>query len=117
MSASSFIHSKIIFVISRVPTFIFAECVLSYIESKFTDALLKNIADSFDIAFMSSYEMFNPTDAFGKMMLKNFERKGCPLMGLTSYPTLDSQRQRLSSLGYTRVEVHNMLEIYNKYTD
>lgn len=45
------------------------------------------------------------------------QRKGCPLMGLPSYPTLDSQRERLSRLGYNRNEVYNMLDIYNKFTD
>jgi hypothetical protein len=27
-----------------------------------------------------NYEMFNPLDQFGKMMTKNFEAKGCPLV-------------------------------------
>jgi len=36
------------------------------------------------------YEMFNPNDPFGKMMVKNFELKGCPLIGIFEYPTMDS---------------------------
>jgi len=59
--------------LNSLPTFIFAECVLSYIESKYTDELLSSIASSFDICYVSSYEMYNPNDPFGKMMVKNFE--------------------------------------------
>ncbi|KAL4463936.1 hypothetical protein ABPG74_005873 [Tetrahymena malaccensis] len=100
-----------------VPTFIFAECVMTYIESKYTDELLKSIASTFDLVYFSSYEMFNPNDPFGKMMVKNFDRKGCPLVGIHDYPTLDSQHQRLAKLGFNTNEVYHMLDIYNKFTD
>lgn len=54
-------------------TFIFAECVLSYIEGKYTDALLAKIVSLFDLTYVANYEMFNPSDGFGRMMIKNFE--------------------------------------------
>ncbi|EWS72250.1 leucine carboxyl methyltransferase (macronuclear) [Tetrahymena thermophila SB210] len=100
-----------------VPTFIFAECVMTYIESKFSDELLKSIASTFDLAYFSSYEMFNPNDPFGKMMVKNFDRKGCPLVGIHDYPTIESQHERLTKLGFNTNEVYHMLDIYNKFTD
>ena len=55
------------------PTLLYAECVLSYIQSQPVDDLLKFIHDSFRLNWVFDYEMFNPNDRFGKMMVKNFE--------------------------------------------
>lgn len=59
--------------IIRLPTLIFAECVLTYIDvessSKFIGSLCKWFSD---LSFLN-YEMFNPNDQFGKMMVKNFQ--------------------------------------------
>ncbi|EGR27003.1 leucine carboxyl methyltransferase family protein, putative [Ichthyophthirius multifiliis] len=100
-----------------IPTFFFAECVFTYIETKHVDSLIKLIQDSFEVVYLASYEMMNPHDQFGKMMVKNFERKGCPLVGIFDYPDIKSQQQRLYNLGFQNVEVYSMLDVYNHYTD
>lgn len=57
----------------RLPTLIFAECVLAYIEGKFSNQLIEMFANKFPFLYFFDYEMFNPNDNFGKMMMKNFQ--------------------------------------------
>jgi len=46
---------------------------LAYIDGKTTDKLIDVLGKNFKILFLLDYEMFNPNDNFGKMMVKNFE--------------------------------------------
>ena len=69
-----------------VPTFFYAECVLSYINSDKVDELIGFINKTFNLAFVFDYEMYNPNDRFGQMMVKNFDKRGCPLIGIYKYP-------------------------------
>lgn len=70
------------------PTFFYAECVLSYIDADKIDNLLKFIQNSFSFAYFFDYEMYDPADRFGQMMVKNFDMMGCPLVGIYKYPNL-----------------------------
>lgn len=38
-------------------------------------------------------------------------------MGVSAYPTLKDQRERLARLGFDKIEVIDMLEVYQKHTD
>lgn len=73
---------------TSLPTFFYAECVLSYIEADLVDNLVSFIKEKFDLAFIFDYEMYNPNDRFGQMMVKNFKERGCPLIGMYKYPLL-----------------------------
>ena len=64
---------------------IFSECVLVYLEGKYTDKLIEVMANNFKILFLLDYEMFNPNDNFGKMMVKNFEVPICIIKNLLIY--------------------------------
>lgn len=44
------------------------------------------INQNFNLAFVFDYEMYNPHDRFGQMMVKNFDVRGCPLVGIYKYP-------------------------------
>jgi hypothetical protein len=63
----------------RAPTLIFTECVMAYITPPEIDALLKFLIEKFENFQFMDYEMFNGQDRFGKMMVKNFQERGCPL--------------------------------------
>lgn len=64
---------KVIFLqTKRVPTFVFAECVLAYLQAKESDAAIKFFTN-FDIVYFLNYEMMFLNDQFGKMMVKNFK--------------------------------------------
>lgn len=43
--------------------------MLAYIKGEFVDKLLKTIYDKFDFCIFMDYEMYNPNDPFGKMMV------------------------------------------------
>lgn len=49
--------------------------------------------------------MFNPLDRFGKMMIQNFDARGCHLVGILKYPLLEDQRHRFEKAGF---EGHNV---------
>lgn len=71
---------------TKLPTLFYAECVLSYIDSDRVDDLMGFINQNFSLAFVFDYEMYNPNDRFGQMMVKNFNQRGCPLVGIYKYP-------------------------------
>jgi hypothetical protein len=71
------------------------------------------IAKKFDLAFFFDYEMYNPNDRFGQLMVKNFAVRGCPLIGIYKYPELSSQKDRYVNAGFKRTEVFTMQQMYS----
>jgi hypothetical protein len=66
------------------------------------------INKEFNLCFIFDYEMYNPNDRFGQMMVKNFSVRGCPLIGIGKYPQLEDQKKRYETAGFKRTEVHTM---------
>ena len=99
-----------------VTTFILSECVLVYLEKTFVESLIKGFGDYFDQSVWLSYDMTNPSDPFGAMMLKNLTEAGFRIPGLTDYPTFDSLRQRFLQNSWENSSVSSMLEIFRKNT-
>ena len=97
---------------TSLPTFFYAECVLSYIDAERVDSLMGYINKAFNLAFVFDYEMYNANDRFGQLMVKNFELRGCPLVGIYKYPELSRQHERYSERGFKRTEVYTMREMY-----
>jgi len=100
-----------------VPTLVYAECVLIYLTSQESDNIIKFFADNFENVYFMNYEMMKLNDPFGKVMIKNFEARGCQLSGIDTYPDAEAQKNRYLSLGYTNVEVYDMLVLYDKFLD
>lgn len=96
-----------------IPTFLYAECVLSYIDADKVDELLQHVRKSFALAFVFDYEMYNPHDRFGQMMVKNFKERNCPLVGMEKYPLFEDQKKRYESAGFKSTEVLTMLQMYH----
>lgn len=84
----------------NAPTLIFAECVLSYLDTKHSDALVEWTSSRFTHTALAVYEQVEPDDAFGIVMLKHFESLGSPLKSLYKYPDLLSVRRRYLTRGY-----------------
>lgn len=95
----------------KIPTFFYAECVLSYINSDKVDELIAFINKTFNLAFIFDYEMYNPNDRFGQMMVKNFNQRGCPLIGIYKYPEMQNQPERYTKNGFKRTEVFTMKDV------
>jgi len=102
---------------TTLPTLFYCECVLSYIDAEKVDALMSYINKVFNLAFMFDYEMYNPNDRFGQMMVKNFEMRGCPLLGIHKYPLLEDQTQRYIKSSFKRTEVFTMQQVYYECID
>lgn len=49
---------------------------------------MKYLRENFSHLVVVDYEMFNPNDAFGKVMVRNFESRGCSLVGIEFFNSL-----------------------------
>lgn len=78
-----------------LPTLVLTECLLVYMKSNDSEIILKWLSDTFPSISVLNYEMINPTDPFGKMMISNLEARGCNLLGYESFPTCESQADRM----------------------
>jgi len=50
-----------------------------------------------DLSFIN-YEIINPNDKFGQMMVENLENRGCQLLGIHECPSIESQKERMQKL-------------------
>lgn len=98
-----------------VPTLFLAECVFCYVDGADVTRLIQMTA-SFERCAMLSYDMINPSDAFGRMMIENISSRGIRLPGLLACPTLEAQVSRFRQV-FPHVEALNMLEIYRTSVD
>lgn len=51
------------------------------------------------------------------LFTRRLQAKKCPLLGIFDYPTLESIRKRYATAGFEKVEVYDMLTIYNHLLD
>lgn len=59
----------------------------------------------------------NPHDRFGKVMVKNLAERGCPLLSVYDYPSMEAQKERFLARGWSRCQVKDMNEIYRSHLD
>ena len=57
----------------NLPTLVLTECLLVYMKSQDSNKVLKWVSDMFADVALLNYEMVNPYDQFGKMMIENIE--------------------------------------------
>eukprot|EP00050_Salpingoeca_kvevrii_P008590 m.303806 g.303806 ORF g.303806 m.303806 type:complete len:303 (+) comp16234_c0_seq1:22-930(+) len=93
------------------PTLFMSECVLIYMPPETAASLLQWTA-TFPCAFYVNYEMVNPHDAFGQVMLRNLQSRGCALLGLAACPTVDAQIQRYLAAGWQQASAADMGAVY-----
>ena len=96
------------------PTLIVAECLLVYMEAEASRAIVAWFGARVrgGGAFVA-YEMCGPHDPFGRMMVDNLRRRGCPLLGLKSVPDARAQERRCLESGWQRAEATEMLAYFN----
>jgi len=102
-----------------VPTLFLAECVLVYMQAMHGDSIIQWAASAVSSApsAIAVYEQFNPNDPFGKVMVENLMQRGCPLLSIFDYPTLELQRSRYLQRGWEQCWSANMNEVYSKHLD
>ncbi|KAK9830157.1 hypothetical protein WJX72_010045 [[Myrmecia] bisecta] len=101
----------------ELPTFILSECVLVYMRSQDSDALVHWLGRRLPTAVFVLYEQIKPDDAFGQQMLMNIESRGCPLLGIRGTPSLESHVARFRNNGWQRAEAKDMNTIYRDHLD
>ncbi|CAH1789344.1 unnamed protein product [Owenia fusiformis] len=96
-----------------IPTIFIAECVLVYMESEKSNAIIKWIADNVKTAYFVNYEQVNMGDRFGHVMLDNLRSRQCGLPGTDVCQTIDTQQNRFTSQGWTSAEAWDMNTVYS----
>eukprot|EP01121_Diplochlamys_sp_Union-15-3_P001050 TRINITY_DN10911_c0_g1_i1.p1 TRINITY_DN10911_c0_g1~~TRINITY_DN10911_c0_g1_i1.p1 ORF type:complete len:338 (-),score=47.05 TRINITY_DN10911_c0_g1_i1:27-1013(-) len=99
------------------PTLILSECVLVYLTVEASGNLIRWASATFLDCLLILYEPIKPNDNFGKMMIQNMQSRGCPLLSVTAFPTLESQKNRFLSLGWQNVYAVDMNYVYNNLLD
>jgi len=102
-----------------LPTLFLAECVLVYMQALHGDGIVEWAASAVPKApsAIVVYEQTNPNDPFGKVMVDNLMQRGCPLLSIFDYPTLDAQRQRYLDRGWDQCNLADMKEVYERHLD
>ncbi|KAF1789984.1 S-adenosyl-L-methionine-dependent methyltransferase [Phytophthora cactorum] len=90
-----------------VPTLFVSECVLIYMEAKFSAQLVAWAASYFDDVSFALYEQILPGDAFGKVMMANIKARGCDLLSI--------HITRFTEHNYEVAQCWDMNKIYYHY--
>lgn len=101
------------------PTLFLSECVLVYMQAMHGDSIIEWAGSAVPNApsAMIMYEQCNPHDRFGKVMVENLMQRGCPLLSIQEYPTIDSQKERFLQRGWHRASAGDMNQVYAQYLD
>jgi MoxR-like ATPase len=100
-----------------VPTLFVSECVLIYMEAQYSREWIQWSSDYFTDVSYALYEQILPDDAFGRVMMANIKARGCDLLSIGDYPTIDAQLDRFRVHRFEHVQCWDMNDIYYKYLD
>lgn len=87
-----------------LPTLLISECCLVYLHPAAADAVLDYFTHLFPTETplgLVIYEPFNPFDSFGEVMVSNLAARGIVLQTLQKYHSLEAQKARLRSHGFS----------------
>jgi len=99
-----------------VPTFLLAECVLVYIPPKASDNLLSYITSFFKAGtapvLLASYDMIQPQDRFGQMMVQNLAKIGLNIHSVDELKSTKDHEERCRRVGFQAVKAQTMKLLY-----
>ncbi|XP_073993115.1 leucine carboxyl methyltransferase 1 [Rhodnius prolixus] len=96
-----------------LPTLFLAECVLVYIEAASIENLLSWLVQQFHTSLFVNYEQVNMCDRFGEIMLENLRARGCPLSGVDSCRSLETQTKRFIDSNWDGARAWTMIDVYS----
>ena len=96
-------------------TFIFSECVLTYVPADKVNILLRWIANAFADYHYVCYEQIRPNDTFGVIMRAHFRSRASPLLNVDTHPTLADQRRRLTYLSIPNASSRSLANICQEF--
>eukprot|EP00057_Strongylocentrotus_purpuratus_P033739 XP_792604.3 PREDICTED: tRNA wybutosine-synthesizing protein 4 [Strongylocentrotus purpuratus] len=97
-----------------VPTLLLSECVITYIDTDSSDALINWAAKTFPNGQFVSYEQVLPDDAFGIIMQKHFKKLNSPLNAIQKYSSKQKHCARFIEQGWQASGAVNMYEYYTQ---
>lgn len=92
-----------------------AEVSLAYMKSELSDQII-NISSMVPNSHFLMLEQLIPQgeyEPFSKQMLKHFKKNDSPLQSVKTYNTIESQRERFRNLGFSNINVGDMLQLWN----
>jgi len=96
-----------------LPTLFLFECVLVYMPTANSWALLRWIASQFPTSYCINYEQVNMSDRFGDVMLSNLHSRGCSLAGVDACVSLKSQEDRFLQNCWSSARALDMNQVYH----
>jgi len=96
-----------------LPTIFLAECVLVYMDTVHSTALLRWITNTFTTVAFINYEQVNMQDRFGQVMVENLRKRSCALAGVEACKDLLSQEKRFLDIGWEGAKAWDMVQVYN----
>ena len=96
------------------PTLLLAECFLVYLEPEAARGLLGWFGARCPRAVHVSYDVVGPDDPFGRTMVDNLRRRGCPLLGLAACPDAAAQSARCVAAGWDRADTISLLAFFDE---
>lgn len=92
-----------------------AEVSLAYMKSELSDQII-NISSMLPNSHFLMLEQLIPQgkyEPFSKQMLKHFKKNDSPLQSVNTYNTIESQRERFHNLGFSNINIGDMLQLWN----
>ncbi|XP_063964259.1 tRNA wybutosine-synthesizing protein 4-like [Lytechinus pictus] len=99
---------------SVLPTLLLSECVITYIDTHSSDALIKWAGGYFTHGQFVSYEQVLPDDPFGIVMQKHFKKLNSPLNAIQKYTSKQKHCARFIQQGWDTSCAINMYEYYTQ---
>lgn len=95
------------------PVLFVTECVLVYLEPSVSDELIQAMSAKFSSmqAFIS-FDPVEPSDPFGRQMVMNVACRGSPFLGISKYPSVESQISRFRQAGWEHVDGFSMSDVF-----
>uniref|UniRef100_A0A8C9ZDR5 tRNA wybutosine-synthesizing protein 4 n=1 Tax=Sander lucioperca TaxID=283035 RepID=A0A8C9ZDR5_SANLU len=94
------------------PTLILSEVVLTYMETKWSDAVISWTAKLLPQSLFVMYEQIHPLDPFGRIMQDHFLKLNSTLHALLQYPDTAAQRNRFLDKGWEQCVCLDMNDFY-----
>ena len=107
----------------NIPTFLLAECVLVYLPAKESDEFLSYVTAFFGGGaeagekhgpplLLASYDMIQPQDRFGQMMVQNLEKMGLNIHSVDVLKSSKDHEERCRRVGFQAVKAQTMKALY-----
>ncbi|XP_072030501.1 tRNA wybutosine-synthesizing protein 4-like [Amphiura filiformis] len=97
---------------TSIPTLLLSECVITYMKVKSSNSLIEWCLKTFPNSIFASYEQIQPDDAFGVVMQNHFKKLNSTIKAIQTYPSLEAQCQRYTSMGWPHCQAVNMNQYY-----